>query len=124
MLEKVRKDNEEKEAQLTKVPSVVIGSAKDKGKGLMEDHPQETIAQQMKTLMHTSQQFKQRLSMMNFVLDTQVDVVVHPIADIQIVVAVTQTFDDPPKENPFKRQKTQVSSSTVPTINLTNSDVE
>ena len=33
LLEKVKKNNEEKEAQLTKVPSVVIGSAENKGKG-------------------------------------------------------------------------------------------
>ena len=74
--------------------------------------------------MHTSQQVKQRLSMMAFVLDAQVDAVVHPVADIQTVATVNQTFDDPPEEKPFKRQKTQVSSSTVPTINLTDSDVE
>ena len=48
----------------------------------MEDHPQETVAQQMKTLMHTSQQVKQRLSMTAFVLDTQVDAIVHHVADI------------------------------------------
>ena len=46
--------------------------------------------------------------MMTSVLDTQVDAVVHPIADIQTVAAVNQTFDDPPEEKPFKRQKTQV----------------
>ena len=96
----------------------------DKGKGLVEDHPQETVSQQMKTLMHTSQHFKQRLSMMTSVLDTQVDAVVHPVADIQIAVAVTQNFHDPPEEKLFKIHKTQVSSSTVPTINLTDFDVE
>ena len=41
--------------------------------------------------------------MMNSVLDTQVDVVVHPVADIQTTVAVTQNFDDPPEEKLFKR---------------------
>ena len=103
---------------------MVIGSAKDKGKGLVECNPQETISQQMKTLMHTSQQFKQRLSMMTYVLYTQVDAVVHHVADIQIAVAVTQNFDDPLEEKPFKIQNTQVSSSIVPTINLTNFNVE
>ena len=39
LLEKLRMKNEEKEAQLTKVPSVVTSSAEDKGKGLVEDHP-------------------------------------------------------------------------------------
>ena len=70
LLEKVKNKNEEKEAQLTKVPSVVIGSAKNKGKGLVEYHPWENVSQQMKTLMHTSPQFKQRLSMMTYVLYT------------------------------------------------------
>ena len=55
LLEKVRKNNEEKEDQVTKVPSVMTGSVEDKGKGIVADHPQETISQQMKTLMHTSQ---------------------------------------------------------------------
>ena len=45
LLEKVRKNNEEKGAQLTKVPSVVTGSTENKVKGLVEYHPQETIAQ-------------------------------------------------------------------------------
>ena len=39
LLEKVRKNNEKKEAHLTKVPSVVTVSAEDKGKGIVEDHP-------------------------------------------------------------------------------------
>ena len=62
--------------------------------------------------------------MMNSVLDTQVDAVVHHVADIQTAAVVTQTFDDPLEEKPFKIQKTQVSSSIVPTINLTDFDVE
>ena len=62
--------------------------------------------------------------MMNFVLDTHVDAVVHLVADIQTTATVTQTFDDPPEEKLFKRQKTHVSSSIVPTIDLTDSDVE
>ena len=70
MLEKIRKNNEENEAQLTKVPLVVTGSAEDKGKCLVEDHQEETVSQKIKTLMYTSQQFKQSLSMMNSVLDT------------------------------------------------------
>ena len=40
--------------------------------------------------------------MMTYVLDTQVDAVVHPVANIQIASAVIQTFDDPTEEKPFK----------------------
>ena len=35
-----------------------------------------------------------------------------------------QNFDDPTEEKPFKRQKTCISSSTFPTINLTYSNFE
>ena len=45
LLEKVKKNNEEKKAQLTKVPSVVTGLGENKGNGLMEYHRQETVSQ-------------------------------------------------------------------------------
>ena len=54
ILEKMRKGQEEKEAQAAKDPSLTTRSAMDKGKGPMDDVPQTSIAQQVKTLIHTS----------------------------------------------------------------------
>ena len=54
LLEKIRKDREEKEAQATQVPSVETHPDGDKGKGLIADLPEATIPQQFKSLMHTS----------------------------------------------------------------------
>ena len=79
ILEKMRKDKEEKEAQATKDSSATPSSAIDKGKGPMEDVPQESVAQQVKRLIHASQPFKQKLTQMNFVLDT------HEVATTQVV---------------------------------------
>ena len=45
LLEKIKKDREEKESQETQVPSVATHSDGDKGKGIMEDLPKETLAQ-------------------------------------------------------------------------------
>ena len=53
LLEKVRKDREEKEYEATKNSLVAIFSDGDKGKGLMEDLLELKIVQQLKTLMHT-----------------------------------------------------------------------
>ena len=41
------------EAQAKKVPSMETHPDGDKGKGLMENLQEETIAQQVKDLMHT-----------------------------------------------------------------------
>ena len=60
--EKMRKYKEEKEAQATKDSSVTTSLDMDKGKGSMEDVPWASVAQQVKTLIHTSQQFKQKLT--------------------------------------------------------------
>ena len=62
ILENMRKDKEEKYAQATKDSSMTPSLAIDKGKGPMEDVPQEFVAQQVKALIHTSQQFKQKLT--------------------------------------------------------------
>ena len=45
ILEKMRKYKEEKEAQATKDSSVTPISSIDKGKGPMEDVPQESVGQ-------------------------------------------------------------------------------
>ena len=45
LLEKVRKDREEKEAEAMKNSSVEIFPDRDKGKGLMEDLPEVPISQ-------------------------------------------------------------------------------
>ena len=44
LLEKIKKDREENEAQETKFPLVETHPDADKGKGLMEDLPKETIS--------------------------------------------------------------------------------
>ena len=69
--ENLRKDREEKDALAIKDSSVACTSNWDKGKGLMESIPQETMAQKFKSLMHTSQQFKQKLKKMTSMLDTE-----------------------------------------------------
>ena len=94
LLEKMRKDKEEKEAQATKFPSVETHLDGDKGKGLMEHLPKVTIAQQLKALMHTSKQSKQKLTMMTSVLDTQEVASTQTVADIQVTTVVTQPNDD------------------------------
>ena len=54
ILEKVRKDKEEKEAQATKYSLVTTRSAMDKGKGPMEDIPHAYITKHVKTLALSS----------------------------------------------------------------------
>ena len=70
ILEKMRKYKEEKEAQAAKYYSLTPSLAMDKGKGPMEDVLQASVAQQVKVLIHTSQQFKQKLTNMTSMLDT------------------------------------------------------
>ena len=93
ILEKMRKDKE-KEAQIAKYSSVTPSSTIDKGKGPMEDVPQASVAQQIKSLIHTSQQFKQKLTKMTFVLDTQEIVTTHVVADKQVNAISTSSCDD------------------------------
>ena len=56
--EKIIRHREEKEAQVTKDPSIATSSDIDKGKSPMEDIPQASIDQQVKSLIHTSEQIK------------------------------------------------------------------
>ena len=126
LLEKMRKYREEKEAQAIQVHWVEIHPDGDKGKGLMRDLLEETFSQQMKALMHTSKQSKQKLAMMTSVLDTHAAVAFHIVVDIQVTATVTQPNDDQEMDehNPFKRLKIQVSLFSTPTINLYDSDLE
>ena len=87
--EKMRKHKEEKEAQATKDSLVKNSSAMDKGKGLMEDVPKASVAQQVKTLRHIDQQFKQNINKMTSVLDTQELATTQAVVDKQVNVVVT-----------------------------------
>ena len=120
LLEKMRKDREEKESHATKFPSVATHPDGDKGKGLMGYLPEATVAQQLKALMHTSKMSKQKLAMMTSVLDTHAAAASQIVVDIQVTSTVTQPNDDQEMDDqkPFKTLKVQVSSSPNPTINL------
>ena len=94
ILEKVRKYRAEKEAQEAKFPPVITDPYGNKGKIPMEDPPQVKIAQQLKTLMQTSQQSKKKLAQMTSVLDTQVIAATKPTTDTQVTTIVSQVCDD------------------------------
>ena len=89
LLEKVRKGREEQEAQETKVLLVVTDTEGNKGKDPMQDLPEVTISQQLKVLMHTSQQSKQKLTQITSALDNQATAIAKPIPDIQVTTTVT-----------------------------------
>ena len=92
----------------------------------MEDLPEVTISQQLKSLIHTSTQSKQKLAMMTYVLDTQASTTAHTITHIPVISTVTQPTDNQQmaEQKSFKRLKVKVSSPTTPTINLDDSDSE
>ena len=94
LLEKVKKEREENEAQQTKVLLVVTYTDENKGKDPMEDLPRVTVSQQLKTLMHTSQQSKQKLAHITYVLHNQVVATVKPISDIQATTTLIQVNDE------------------------------
>ena len=60
----------------------------------MEYLPQVTIAQQLKSMIQTSQQSKQKLAHMNSVLDTQVIAAANPTTDTHVTTTFTQVCDD------------------------------
>ena len=60
----------------------------------MEYLPWVTVSQQLKDLMHTSQQSKQKLAQITSVLDSQVLVAVNPTIDIQVTTTATQVCAD------------------------------
>ena len=92
-MEKVRKDREEKEAEETKNSSVAIFLDGDKGKGLMEDLPEVPVREQVKALILTSTQSKQKLAMMTYVMNTQVVSAEVSVTDIPVIAAVNQPSD-------------------------------
>ena len=93
-MEKVRKEREQKDPQATKNQSVPTHLDGDKGKGLMEDLPELTIVQQLKTLIHTSIQRRQKMEMMTSLLDTQETTAAQNVTHISLIVAVTQPTDN------------------------------
>ena len=92
-MEKVRKDREEKEVQATKNSSVAIFPDGDKGKGLMEDLPEVPVREQVKALIITSTQSKQKLVIMTSVLNTQAVSAPVIVTDIPVIFAVSQPSD-------------------------------
>ena len=124
LLEKVKKDMEEKESHQIKVISVVTYTYGNKGKDPMEYLPRVTVSQQLKALMHTSQQSKQKLAQITSVLDNQVAATVKPISSIQATTIVTQVSDEqvPIDIKPFEKQRIQVNVYQIPTIDLIDYD--
>ena len=89
VLEKVRKDREEKEDEATKNLSMATFPNGNKGKGLMEDLPEVPVREQVKALMLTSTQSKHKLEMMTSVLNTQAVTATVNIIDIPVIAAVS-----------------------------------
>ena len=106
--------------------SVPIFADRDKGKGLMEDVPEVPVREQVKALIIMSTQSKQKLAMMTSVLNTLAVTVVVTVTDIPVIAAVSQPSDNQEiaEQKPFKRLKVKASSSTAPTIDLVDSDLE
>ena len=92
----------------------------------MEKFREATVSQQVKALMYTSKQEKQKLAVMTSVPDTQEATAAQIVADIQVTATITQPNDDQEmaEKNRFKRLNMQVSSSPTPTINLDGSYLE
>ena len=92
----------------------------------MEYLPRVTVSQQLKALMHTSQQSKRKLAHITSVLDNQVVGIVKPISDIQETNTLTQESDEQVVVdiNPFEEQRIQVIVSQIPTFDLVDSDAE
>ena len=84
-MEKVRKDREEKESEATKNSSLAIFPNGEKGKGLMEYLPKVLVREQVKALIITSTQSKQKLEIMTFVLNTQVVSAPVTVTDIPVI---------------------------------------
>ena len=60
----------------------------------MEDLPQVPVAQQLKSMMHTSHQSKQKLGKITSILDTQVVATTKITIEIQVTIADTYVGDD------------------------------
>ena len=115
-----------KEAQVAKDPSTATISATYKGKNPMEDIPQESVNQQLKSYLHTLEQIKQKLTKITSVLDTQEIVTSKPVKDTQVTTIVdkAQSEQTQVEKKPLKVLKAQISSFPASTIDLTNSEEE
>ena len=78
------RDIEEKEAQAAKDPSIATSSTTYKGKIPMEGIPEASIDQWVKTLIHTVEQLKQKMTRMTSALDTQEIETSQPVVDTQV----------------------------------------
>ena len=104
------KYREEKEAIAAKNIPMETDSATGKGKGPMEEIPQAFVDQQVKGYLHTSEQIKQKLSMMALALDTQEIITSQPAETTQVstIVEKAQSEQTHIEEKPFKNLKVQV----------------
>ena len=66
----------------------------DKGKGLMEDLTEVLVSQQVKALILTSTQSKQKLAMMTSVLNTQAVTANVTVTDILMIATISQPSDN------------------------------
>ena len=60
----------------------------------MEDVPQASVAQQVKTLIHTSQQYKQQLTKMAYVLDIEEVGTTQPVDNAEVTATALQAHSD------------------------------
>jgi len=92
-LEKVRKDREQKEAEATKNSSVSIFPDGEKGKGLMEDLPEVPVREQVKALIITSTQSKEKMAIMTSVLNTHAVSAPVTVTHIPVIATVSKPSD-------------------------------
>ena len=92
----------------------------------MEDLPQVTVAQQLKSMMQTSQQSKQKLAHVTSVLDSQVTAASNPTTDTPVTTPVTHVCDDQETTDikATRKEKIQVTASLTPTIDFIDCDTE
>ena len=60
----------------------------------MEDIPRVTVSQQLKALMHTSQQSKQKLAQISSALDNKPTSITKPIPNIQLTTTAILVRDE------------------------------
>ena len=89
----------------------------------MEDLTNVPVREQVKALILTSTQSKQKLEMMTSMLDTQAATTAQIVTHIPLIATITQPTDNQEmaEQNPFKILKVKVSSPTTSTINLDDS---
>ena len=84
---------------------LVASSSPVEGRGRDKDITHVIVAQQLKAILQTSQQLKNKLAQKTSVLDTQVAAAANHITDIQVTTMVTQVYDDQAttKAKPIKK---------------------